>query len=147
VADSDADVSFASGETPAEDPTYSTIPSVSLGSSEVGERYLDPYNGSEMVYFALGSDQVTTAGQRRLADVAEVFKANPGMQIEITGHTCAIGDEKTNLRLSMQRAAAVSKFLIGLGVDASQIMTRGMGELFSEGSDESYRRAEVRYAR
>lgn len=146
AADSDADMVFTNNnDSYDDDRRYPTLPSTTLGSSEVGDRYYEAYTGSEMVYFSLGSAQVTTAGQKRLAEVARIFHANPDMKIEITGYTCAVGDEKSNLRLSMKRASSVSKYLLALGVNSGQILTRGLGETDATGPDDLNRRAEVQY--
>lgn len=48
--------------------------------------------------------------------------------IEIVGHTDNVGDEKDNLALSKQRAAAVRDHLISKGHDASKMVTTGRGE-------------------
>jgi len=48
--------------------------------------------------------------------------------IEIIGHTDDKGDEKDNMSLSKLRAASVRDYLISKGVDASKMITTGMGE-------------------
>ena len=48
--------------------------------------------------------------------------------IEIIGHTDDKGDERDNMSLSKLRAASVRDYLISNGVDASKMITTGMGE-------------------
>lgn len=60
--------------------------------------------------------------------VAKIMRQNPGMKLEIQGHTCSIGPENYNQRLSERRARAVADYLIGKGIDADQITTKGFGE-------------------
>lgn len=48
--------------------------------------------------------------------------------IEIVGHTDDVGDDDYNMKLSEQRAASVRDFLLNKGVDASVMITTGMGE-------------------
>ena len=44
------------------------------------------------------------------------------------GHADATGSDAYNQRLSMRRAEAVKKFLVGKGVEANRIYTEGKGE-------------------
>jgi outer membrane protein OmpA-like peptidoglycan-associated protein len=48
--------------------------------------------------------------------------------IEIIGHTDDKGDASDNMTLSRLRAASVRDYLISKGVDASKMITTGMGE-------------------
>ena len=55
--------------------------------------------------------------------------------IEIVGHTDDVGDDDYNMELSKQRAASVSDYLISKGLDASKIVTTGMGETMPTASN------------
>jgi len=48
--------------------------------------------------------------------------------IEIIGHTDDKWDDEYNMKLSKKRAASVRDYLISQGVDASKMVTTGMGE-------------------
>lgn len=48
--------------------------------------------------------------------------------VEIVGHTCSIGSDAYNQKLSERRAAAVKDYLVKSGVPAGKITTKGMGE-------------------
>ena len=50
--------------------------------------------------------------------------------VEIRSHTDYTGSERYNRELSLTRSYSVKKYLIGLGVDESQIKTFGFGEAF-----------------
>ena len=50
------------------------------------------------------------------------------MQVVIEGHTCSLGTESYNLKLSEKRAAAVKKYLVNKGVNAANLSTKGYGE-------------------
>ncbi len=52
---------------------------------------------------------------------------NPGVQIEIRGHTDKVGTEEYNLRLSMLRARSVYQSLVENGIDASRLQYNGYG--------------------
>lgn len=58
----------------------------------------------------------------------KVLKLNPGLTVEIQGHTDSIGSEQYNLDLSERRAIAVKQHLVESGVDASRLTTKGLGE-------------------
>ena len=52
---------------------------------------------------------------------------NPGIVIELAGHTDNQGDFDQNVALSRQRAETVKAYLMGKGIAASRIQTRGYG--------------------
>lgn len=61
--------------------------------------------------------------------VVELMQDNPDLAlIEIQGHTDEQGDDAYNLDLSERRAAAVMRYLIDRGVEASRLTSRGYGE-------------------
>ncbi|MDX2422346.1 MAG: OmpA family protein [Amphritea sp.] len=55
--------------------------------------------------------------------------------IEIVGHTDDVGDDNYNMALSKQRAASVRDYLVSKGLDASKIVTTGMGETMPTASN------------
>ncbi|MFM4705024.1 OmpA family protein [Aeromonas bivalvium] len=89
--------------------------------------------------FAIGSDQLTESGQRVVTKLAQVYaKAQATDQAEaskefqdrrilLVGHSDATGPAELNLRLSEQRARAVGKVLVALGIPASSIYYQGAG--------------------
>lgn len=60
-----------------------------------------------------------------LDQVVRVLEQNPGMRVEIQGHTDNIGSKNYNLPLSQRRAKAVEKYLIRHGISASRLESRG----------------------
>lgn len=63
-----------------------------------------------------------------LNELAKWLKENPKIILSIEGHTDSDGDEKSNQKLSEQRAESVKKSLIDLGIDGSRFKTKGFGE-------------------
>lgn len=63
-----------------------------------------------------------------LDELAEVLLLKKAMQVEIAGHTDAVGEEASNLILSQKRAEAVVHYLIQKGVPAGQLTAKGYGE-------------------
>ncbi len=53
---------------------------------------------------------------------------NPGMRIELGGHTDNLGSDLPNLKLSQERADVVRDYLVSKGVAADRIESRGYGE-------------------
>jgi outer membrane protein OmpA-like peptidoglycan-associated protein len=80
------------------------------------------------VRFELNSATLTADSREELAGVAASLIDNPGVRVEIGGHTDSTGDDAYNLQLSTRRAESVRDELIGLGVDAERLIARGYGE-------------------
>lgn len=57
-----------------------------------------------------------------------LMKERSGMQVEIDGHTCDIGDEQYNLGLSERRAKAVQKYIISKGIESVRVAVQFFGE-------------------
>lgn len=60
--------------------------------------------------------------------IAAVMKENPTARFRIEGHTDGDGDDAYNLKLSGERANAVKNALVEMGIEASRLTTKGMGE-------------------
>lgn len=78
----------------------------------------------------LGFDQavVSTESISELNQIATQLKSYPASSVEITGHTCDIGNESYNLDLSKRRALAIQKYLIDQGVKPDRIRVKYFGE-------------------
>ncbi|MBU2505126.1 MAG: OmpA family protein [Bacteroidetes bacterium] len=63
-----------------------------------------------------------------LFHAVQVLLQNPGMKIEVQGHTDNIGAEQGNKRISDVRANVVKSYLVSKGVSADRIRTVGYGE-------------------
>lgn len=60
--------------------------------------------------------------------IVTLMNERQGMQVEITGHTCDIGEDNYNMGLSERRAKAVSKYLLDKGISAERIAVKFFGE-------------------
>lgn len=81
------------------------------------------------VLFAFDSAQLTPEAEAALRRTAELAVQAGEGPIIVTGHTDSVGDDAYNLRLSRQRAEAVTRWLAASGgVPASRLKAEGRGE-------------------
>lgn len=62
-----------------------------------------------------------------LDEVVAIMKKNPGMNVELQGHTDNIGTAEYNMGLSLRRANAVADYLESKGISADLLTTKGFG--------------------
>ena len=63
-----------------------------------------------------------------LDQLAEALLDNPNVVIELKSHTDFVGSNAQNDKLSQQRADVCVAYLITKGIDAGQLVAKGMGE-------------------
>ena len=63
-----------------------------------------------------------------LDKLAEALLDNPNVVIELKSHTDYVGSDAQNNKLSKQRADACISYLVTKGIDAGQLISKGMGE-------------------
>ncbi|MDB0027479.1 OmpA family protein [Flavobacteriales bacterium] len=63
-----------------------------------------------------------------LDKLVEALLDNPNVVIELKSHTDFVGSNAQNNKLSQQRADVCVAYLINKGIDAGQLVARGMGE-------------------
>lgn len=79
------------------------------------------------IHFATSKAELTGSSAPILDPVVRVLKANPGMRLEVAGHTDATGSMRLNQRLSQQRAEAVAAYFTAHGVDSGRLTAKGYG--------------------
>ncbi|HYC85242.1 MAG TPA: OmpA family protein [Chryseosolibacter sp.] len=79
------------------------------------------------IQFALNSAELSEASKNNLNDLAETLQKYEDTNILIEGHTDVTGTRAHNMKLSDQRAEAVSGYLESLGVAGKRITTEGYG--------------------
>ena len=82
----------------------------------------------QTVYFDTKKATIKRVSFPLLDEVAQALADNPTIKVRIEGHTDSQGSDKSNLKLSNNRAASVRKYLIGRGVDGDRMTSQGFGE-------------------
>ena len=80
------------------------------------------------VLFDTGSANLKAGTREKLAKVAGIFLAHPGLKMQVEGHTDSVGSEDFNQRLSQNRADSVRTYLVAQGIGSGSVGTAGFGE-------------------
>ncbi len=79
------------------------------------------------ILFAQGKAELLPQSFPTLDRLRRELLQNPGIKIELHGHTDNVGDRPMNQRLSEDRSASVRQYLIDNGIKGDRIRTRGFG--------------------
>jgi OmpA-OmpF porin, OOP family len=105
------------------DPTDRSKNGCPVARVEKGQIRID-----EQVKFQTNRADILPESDRVLQAVAKIFQDNPQIKkVRVEGHTDNRGTAALNKRLSQRRAAAVVKWLVDHGVDASRLVSEGHG--------------------
>jgi OmpA-OmpF porin, OOP family len=63
-----------------------------------------------------------------LESAVTTLQRNPGLKVEIAGHTDSVGSDAHNLDLSERRAKAVMDYFISRGINADNLSAKGYGK-------------------
>jgi outer membrane protein OmpA-like peptidoglycan-associated protein len=81
-----------------------------------------------LITFANGSAALTDQARANAAVFADVMRTvAPSARFAIDGYTSAVGSRDYNARLSVERAHALTDYLVSLGVDAARFQVSGHG--------------------
>ena len=80
------------------------------------------------VLFQSGSQKLRPEVREKLAKLAGIVLAHPGLKLEMEGHTDNVGGDTYNQNLSEKRAQAALDYLVNQGVSANSIVSRGFGK-------------------
>lgn len=80
------------------------------------------------IYFEFDRDELMPRSFVELDKLLKILRANPGMVIEVVGHTDNLGSDEYNLELSRRRAQAVVTYLRDNRIPAARLRFRGEGE-------------------
>lgn len=80
------------------------------------------------IYFRVGSAELEPTSYQTLNSLRQIFIDNPGIVVQIEGHTDSTGSDQLNLRLSKERAETVADYIVNvLGVSRHQVSSVGYG--------------------
>jgi outer membrane protein OmpA-like peptidoglycan-associated protein len=79
------------------------------------------------IYFEFDKAYLRPESKITLDNIAGQLKKNPGIKLEIRGHTDNIGDPSYNQKLSVQRADAVMEYFIKNGISPERLRSAGFG--------------------
>ena len=80
------------------------------------------------IKFDFNSATLKAESMGEINGIVAAMKQNAALKFEIGGHTDSDGDAAYNLALSQQRADAVKAVMVGLGIDAARLTTKGYGK-------------------
>ncbi len=79
------------------------------------------------VLFDTGKYSLKPGAREKLAKVAGILLAYPGLEIEVGGYTDNVGNDDMNQKLSENRAGSVRDYLVQQGVSTASVSARGFG--------------------
>jgi outer membrane protein OmpA-like peptidoglycan-associated protein len=80
------------------------------------------------IFFETGSFKLKNESKYELTKLVQFMKSNPTVILEVGGHTDNVGDDKTNMTLSNNRAKTVYDYLVKLGIAPERLKYKGYGE-------------------
>jgi outer membrane protein OmpA-like peptidoglycan-associated protein len=79
------------------------------------------------VLFDTGKYSLKPGAREKLANVAGILLAYPGLNIEVDGYTDNVGGDEMNQQLSENRARSVRDYLVQQGVATNSVSAKGFG--------------------
>lgn len=89
------------------------------------------------VLFDTGEYSLKQGAREKLAKVAGILIAYPGLNIEVGGYTDNVGGDAMNQTLSENRAATVRDYLVEQGVSANSVSAKGFGNTLPVASNDN----------
>jgi outer membrane protein OmpA-like peptidoglycan-associated protein len=80
------------------------------------------------VLFDTGQHTLKPGAREKLAKIAGIILAHPGLTIQVEGHTDSTGGPAINQPLSERRASSVRSYLVVQGVNPDSVTSHGFGE-------------------
>ena len=89
------------------------------------------------VLFDTGRYSLKPGAREKLAKVAGILLAYPGLNIAVGGYTDNVGGDSMNQTLSENRAGSVRDYLVQQGVSTNSVSARGFGNTLPVSSNEN----------
>ena len=94
----------------------------------IGKKFTDSKIVTHGINFDIDKASIRPESMGTLNMIVQVMNDNPDMKFEVDGHTDNSGTPAHNLVLSNQRADAVKDQLAKMGIDASRLTAKGLGD-------------------
>jgi outer membrane protein OmpA-like peptidoglycan-associated protein len=78
--------------------------------------------------FLSGSTELTPDSDKTVSDLAQILKAYPNAQVQLTGHTDNSRSPQFNQALSLNRANTIKGMVVNSGIAQNRISTQGFGQ-------------------
>jgi outer membrane protein OmpA-like peptidoglycan-associated protein len=89
------------------------------------------------VLFDTGKYSLKPGAREKLAKVAGILLAYPGLNIEVGGYTDNVGGDQMNQTLSENRASSVRDYLVQQGVATNSVSAKGFGNSLAVASNDN----------
>jgi len=89
------------------------------------------------VLFDTGKYSLKPGAREKLAKVAGILLAYPGLNVEVGGYTDNVGGDAMNQTLSENRARSVRDYLVQQGVATGSVSARGFGDTLPVASNDN----------
>jgi outer membrane protein OmpA-like peptidoglycan-associated protein len=89
------------------------------------------------VLFDTGKYSLKPGAREKLAKVAGILLAYPGLNIEVGGYTDNVGSDDMNQTLSDHRAGSVRDYLVQQGVETGSVSAKGFGNTMPVASNDN----------
>ncbi len=105
---------------------------MTLGQDLEAEILLSPVAVGEAIrldniYFSVSKYDLLPSSFLQLDQLVKWLQDNPKSEIRVEGHTDSAGDFDENVKLSLNRANAVKKYLIDKGIESVRVEAKGFG--------------------
>lgn len=80
------------------------------------------------IFFEVGKAELKPISYVELNKAVDLMMKNPGMKIEVGGHTDSQGADANNLSLSQKRAQSVVEYMVLAGIARDRLIAKGYGE-------------------
>lgn len=111
---------FSLKENPVDKPFQLDVPMVKPNLEEIVRL--------DNVFFETGKYDLKPESKIELDKLVDFLKKNPLLKIELRGHTDNVGDDKSNMTLSENRAKAVYEYLVEKGIVKDRLSYKGFGK-------------------
>lgn len=95
------------------------------------ETVLQEFTDEEMkkistpIHFSLGESRLTAEAEAFVNELSELINSHPQYSLVIIGHSCTMGGEEINEKISLHRAEEVKSIFVSKGVDEKRITAIG----------------------